>query len=149
MGHPGNPGRIPLAVCSKASVSVFLWLCSQLCFGCVSTAAKGLTRCVLSATPAPLLGPGSANNPEAIFATICRQIFQQIRLITTDSLIRRISLFWYIAIRIQVNKVHVFHTWPSESFKSTHPSSAAKSWMSPYPGLGSGHPMWELFAILG
>lgn len=75
-------------VCFKACVSVFLWLCSQQCFGCVSTAAKGRTRYVLSETPAPLLGPGSASNPGAIFATICGQICKQIRLIAEDVLIR-------------------------------------------------------------
>lgn len=79
-------GLHPLFV--SRPVSVFLWLCSQQCFGCASTAEKGLTRCVLSETPAPLLGRGSASNPEAIFATICRQINKQIRLITEDILIR-------------------------------------------------------------
>lgn len=88
MGHPCNPGPAPSSVCIKAGVSVFLWLCSQQCFGCASTAAKGLTRYVLSEIPAPLLGPGSASNPGAIFATICGQIYKQIRLITEDILIR-------------------------------------------------------------
>lgn len=88
MGHPCNPGHAPSSVCFKACVSFFLWLCSQQCFECASTAAMGLTRYVLSETPDPLLGPGSASNPEAIFATICGQIYKQIRLITEDVLIR-------------------------------------------------------------
>lgn len=79
------------SACFEACVSVFLWLCSQLCFGCASTAVKGLTRYVLSETPAPLLGPDSASNPEAIFVAICRQIYKQIRLITEDILIRQLK----------------------------------------------------------
>lgn len=91
IGHSCNPGCAPSSVCFEACVSVFLWLCSQQCFGCASIAAKGLTRYVLSETPAPLLGPGSASNPEAIFATICGQIYKQIRLITEDILIRQLK----------------------------------------------------------
>lgn len=82
MGGPCHPGRSPRSVCVEARVSVFLWLCSRPCFGCASTAATGLTRYFLSETPAPPLGPGSASNPEAIFATICGEIHQQIRLVT-------------------------------------------------------------------
>lgn len=69
-------------------LSVFLWLCAWPCFGCASTAAKDPTRCVLSGTPAPLPGPGSASNPEAMFAAICGQIHNQIRLLTAHDLIR-------------------------------------------------------------
>lgn len=71
-----------------ACLSVFLWLCAWPCFGCASTAAKDPTRCVLSGTPAPLPGPGSASNPEAMFAAICGQIHNQIRLLTAHDLIR-------------------------------------------------------------
>lgn len=82
---------INVSVCLKTRVSVFLGLCSQLCFVCASTAVKGLTRCVLSETPAPLLGPGFASNPEAIFAAICGWIHKQIRLITEGILIRQLK----------------------------------------------------------
>lgn len=67
-----------LCVCGRACacVSVFLWLCWRPCSGCGATAAMDPTRCVLSATPAPPPGPGSASNPEATSAAICRQIAQ-------------------------------------------------------------------------
>lgn len=125
LGHSYNPGRTPSSVCFKACVSVFLWLCSQQCFGCASTAEKGLTRCVLSETPAPLLGRGSASNPEAIFATICRQINKQIRLITEDILIRllkqtdftpRRTLLFTFQCR-EKKKKNCVHTWCCCSFK--------------------------------
>lgn len=83
MGHPSNP-----QYCAVACVSVFLWLSLQQCFGCASTAAMDLTRYVLSETPAPLPGQGSASNPEAMFATICGQIYEQFRLITEEVLIK-------------------------------------------------------------
>lgn len=114
IGQHCNPGHPPPSVCFKASVSVFLWLCSQLCFGCVSTAAKGPTRYVLSETPAPLLGPGFANNPEAIFATICGQIYKQIRLITEVILIRHLkqtdfSLFGILLLTIRASNRTISH----------------------------------------
>lgn len=82
-------GLAPSSACSMACVSVFLWLGSQQCSGCASTAERGLTRCVLSVTPAPQLGPGSASNPEAIFAAICGRICKQIRLTANDVLIKQ------------------------------------------------------------
>lgn len=80
----------PVIGCAAACLilSLFLWLCAWPCFGCASTAAKDPTRCVLSGTPAPLPGPGSASNPEAMFAAICGQTHNQIRLITAHHLIR-------------------------------------------------------------
>lgn len=65
-----------LCVCVRACVSVFLWLCWRPCSGCGATTATDPTRCVLSATPAPPPGPGSASNPAATSAAICGQIEQ-------------------------------------------------------------------------
>ena len=112
MGHPRDAGRAPSPVCWEACVSVFLWLCSQQCFGCASTVERGPTRYVLSETPAPPLGRGSASNPEAIFATICGHTYKQIRLITEDILIRLIKRRflspWGVIFHIQVQKIRVF-----------------------------------------
>lgn len=69
-------GRLCVCEWAGACVSVFLWLCWRPCSGCGATAATDPTRCVLSATPAPPPGPGSASNPEATSAAICRQIAQ-------------------------------------------------------------------------
>lgn len=129
-----------------ACLRVFLWLCARPCSGCASTAAKDPTRCVLSETPALLPGPGSASNPEAMFAAICGRIHNQIRLITAQDLIR-------------FNKTQTDFA-PSRGAicmrgggristpGTTHPSSAGRSWTCPYPGLGSGQPMWEFLATL-
>lgn len=85
---PGNLGSAPTScrtdafvlVCvragERACVSVFLWLCWRPCSGCGATVATDPTRCVLSASPAPPPGPGSASNPEATSAAICGQIAQ-------------------------------------------------------------------------
>lgn len=133
-------------LCSKAHVSAFLWLCSQRWLGCASTATTDLTRYVLSATPAPLLGPGSASNPEAMFATICRQIHKQIRLITEDVLIGSLTCpdFSPLGTPIFTFEHRQWKDFPpgtADNIRQTHPSFAAKSDTCPYPGLGSGHPM--------
>lgn len=78
---PGNLGRAPTScaggrACMRlfVCVSVFLWLCWRPCSGCGATTAMDPTRCVLSATPGPPPGPGSASNPEATSAAICGRI---------------------------------------------------------------------------